>query len=167
MSRNDNDEEENNGEYGFIANNNHNDGRHINRSSTVNILSFCLRAFHIFPLLIFSEMLGRLVSKFKRQTLQDGNGGGAISPPGQMSPPPTGREIGASGTRRSARLNEKAEKEKGGNIGGGGGIGGGTMPLGTSPSSPSPPNTVCGRALLFFVRRVEQCPIKTPKLMRM
>jgi hypothetical protein len=91
------------------------------------------------------EMLGKLVNKFKRQTLQDG----CDLPIGQMSPPPGARsanttEIGtasaAAGTRRSARLNEKAEKEKA-NWGAGGALHVG------SPNSPSPPNTVCVREI--------------------
>ncbi|CAK5076329.1 unnamed protein product [Meloidogyne enterolobii] len=56
-------------------------------------------------------MLGRLVNKFKRQTLQDGASGDA-SPPAQLSPPPLrDTETGCPTTRRSARLNEKADKE--------------------------------------------------------
>lgn len=88
-------------------------------------------------------MLGKLVNKFKRQTLQDGNGtvdaDGCSSPPAQVSPP--------MGTRRSARLNEKAEKEKGGGNGNGDGI---SVPGNNSclpPNSPSPPNTVCAATI--------------------
>ena len=82
-------------------------------------------------MLEFSEMLGKLVNKFKRQTLQDG----AASPPGQLSPPPSGANSRDGPTRRSARLNGRAEQrtmlttvEKGVAIG---------------QQSPSPPNTVC------------------------
>lgn len=91
-------------------------------------------------------MLGKLVNKFKRQTLQDGNGtvdaDGCSSPPAQVSPP--------MGTRRSARLNEKAEKEKGGGNGNGDGI---SVPGNNSclpPNSPSPPNTRSRRAQLLL-----------------
>jgi hypothetical protein len=79
-------------------------------------------------MLEFSEMLGKLVNKFKRQTLQDG----AASPPGQLSPPPSGANRDGP-TRRSARLNGRAEQR--------------TMPTvekgGANGQSPSPPNTVC------------------------
>ena len=76
-------------------------------------------------------MLGKLVNKFKRQTLQDG----AASPPGQLSPPPSGANRDGP-TRRSARLNGRAEQR--------------TMPTvekgGANGQSPSPPNTRARRA---------------------
>ncbi|KAL3072574.1 hypothetical protein niasHS_017548 [Heterodera schachtii] len=82
------------------------------------------------------EMLGKLVSKFKRQTLQDGS----ESPPGKSSPPLSGGR-GDGPMRRSARLNEKAAAER--KADGSGGF-----------SSHSPPNTRYRRAQLSLMEDI-------------